>query len=46
MMTYRPSSESNGCDSEFVELALCFLEVDGKSLFSMSGHAGPLEALA
>ena len=45
MKTYRPPLESNGCDSGFVKSALCVLEIDDKSSFSMSGHVGPLEAL-
>ncbi len=45
MKTYHLSLERNGHDSGFVKLALCILEVDDKSSFSMSGHAGPLEAL-
>ena len=39
------SLESKGRNFGFVKSALCVLEVDDKSLFSMSGHAGPLEAL-
>ena len=43
MKTYRPSLERNGRDSGFVKSALCILEVDDKSVFSMSGNAGSLK---
>ena len=45
MKTYRPPLESNGLDAGFVKLALCILDIDDKSSFSMPGHVGPLEAL-
>ena len=43
MKTYCPSLERNGGDSGFIKSALCVLEVDDKSLFSMSGNAGSLK---
>ena len=45
MKAYRLSLERNSCNSGFSKLALCVLEVDDKSSFLMSGHAGPLKAL-
>ena len=32
-------------ESGFVKSALCILKVNNKSLFYISGHAGPLEVL-